>query len=433
MPGNVEHNNRTVPTNDQAIRERRKFKSFVHYMGYRKYKADLLFNGYEMAPSGTVLITKEDGTIEALVPAEEAGDEVKTLHGLLSPGFINTHCHLELSHMKGLIPPGTGLITFLTRVIRERNFQQPEIIAAAEKAENELYESGTSAVGDICNTTDTIGIKKTSRIRWRNFIEVIGFTEAVSASRMDYAGKVLNQFEQHLPMQHAHTSSNLAVSFVPHAPYSVSRSLFELINEASARKIVSIHNQESAAENELYERKTGELFRLYENLGIDPVYFEPSGKSSLQTYLPWLTKASTLILVHNTYISEADIIYAQAKKEHAADLYFCICINANRYIESTNPPLELLRKHQCRITIGTDSLASNHQLNMIDEMKTIHREFPQVPLPEILQWGTLNGAKALGMDDLLGSFTRGKQPGLVLISRLDDGHLTDASLAQRIS
>jgi imidazolonepropionase-like amidohydrolase len=83
------------------------------------------------------------------------------------------------------------------------------------------------------------------------------------------------------------------------------------------------------------------------------------------------------------------------------------------------PPLDLFRKNYCNIVLGTDSLASNWSLSILDEMKTIEKKFPQITLEEMLQWATSNGAKALGIDVQLGSFEKGKKPGVVLISEED--------------
>lgn len=95
--------------------------------------------------------------------------------------------------------------------------------------------------------------------------------------------------------------------------------------------------------------------------------------------------------------------------------FFCLCINANQYIENALPPIEMLRKNNCTIVLGTDSLASNWSLNILDEIKTIKQNFPAIALEEMLQWATINGAKALQMENDLGSFEKGKKPGVVLI------------------
>ena len=388
-------------------------------MSYRKFKADALFTGTEILPADRVLILDEQGVVESVVPFNEAGDGVEVMDGMLSPGFVNTHCHLELSHMKGKIAPGSGLVDFLIRVIKERT-AAPELVQdAMQQAAEELYQGGTIAVADICNTADSARIKAASNIHWRSFVEVLGFNEDNAAERLQFAGRVQEQFT---------TPATLS----PHAPYSVSSNLFQFINQASAGEIITLHNQEAEAENELYQHKTGDFFRLYSNLSINADRFQPSGKSSLQTYLPWLDKAATLLLVHNVAIREQDILFAQKLTGTAIDLFFCICINANKWISSTVPPLDLLRQHQCHITLGTDSYASNYQLSIPEEIKTIQQAFPHIPLSEILPWATLNGARALQLDDKLGSFEKGKQPGVVLISDVKKGKLTKESKAARL-
>src|SRR4249920_2152001 len=117
-------------------------------MGYRKFKADKLFDGYRFHEKDSVLITGDDGTVEAIVSAAEAGDDVQTFSGILSPGLINCHCHLELSHLKNVIPPHTGLIGFLCSVVTKRDFPREVIDQEIIKAEKEMYDNGIVAVGD---------------------------------------------------------------------------------------------------------------------------------------------------------------------------------------------------------------------------------------------------------------------------------------------
>jgi len=95
--------------------------------------------------------------------------------------------------------------------------------------------------------------------------------------------------------------------------------------------------------------------------------------------------------------------------------FFCLCINANQYIEDAVPPIEMFRKNNCNIILGTDSFASNWSLSIADEIKTIRNHFPNIASGEILKWATFNGAKALEMDHTLGSLDKGKKPGIILI------------------
>ncbi|MEQ1678804.1 MAG: amidohydrolase, partial [Chitinophagaceae bacterium] len=111
-------------------------------MAYLKFKADQLFDGHHFREDGSVLITTIDGMVEAIVPSSEAGDDVQTFTGILSPGLINCHCHLELSHLKNVIPPYTGLIDFLCSVVTKRDFATEIIQQEIINAEKEMYDNG---------------------------------------------------------------------------------------------------------------------------------------------------------------------------------------------------------------------------------------------------------------------------------------------------
>ena len=124
-----------------------------------------------------------------------------------------------------------------------------------------------------------------------------------------------------------------------------------------------------------------------------------------------------MILVHNTFTAEEDIVFAlDHAKEHLSGIHFCLCVNANRYIENRMPPIDILIKNKAEIVLGTDSYSSNWQLSIASEIRTIRKELPTIPLQLVLQWATINGARALERDDVLGSFETGKKPGIVLLN-----------------
>lgn len=396
-------------------------------MSYLKFNADYIFTGYELITGDdSVLIVHKNGEIDAIVSKEVAGDDIQYSQGILTPGFINCHCHLELSHLKNAIPPYSGLVPFLMSVpkLREANYQI--IQTAIQEAANELFQSGTVAVGDICNNTTIIELKKNLPLHFYNFIEAIGVQDSNAEARYNLYYNVYNLFQKELSLQ-----SN---AIVPHAPYSVSISLLQLINKESAGKTCCIHNQESLDETKWFLNKEGDLLNLFNELEIDTSSFKPTAKSSLQSYLPYLTAAKNLILVHNTFTTKDDIQFAH---EHAIknqqQLFWCICNNANRYIEQTNPPInELIQQHQ-QIVIGTDSYSSNWSLNMLDEMKTILLENNNtVSTQDVLTWATINGANALQMNTFLGSFSKGKLPGIVIIDNIENGGISKSSTAKRL-
>ena len=337
-------------------------------MGYVKFAADTIFTGTEILDKNNALIVEDSGAIADIIPMENAGGDVQFLPGMLSPGFINSHCHLELSHLKNVIAQKTGLISFIESILQKR-FAEPGVIASAiEKKEQEMWENGIVGVGDICNTTDTLITKNKSRIRYRNFIELLGFLPERADEVFQAGKKVYNSFCEN-------DKSAGFTSYAPHAPYTVSENLFKKINDADAGKIASIHNQESLDEDLFFKGEENGFQHLYKHLGIDISFFKPTGKSSLQTYFSSLEKLSTIILVHNTFTNEEDILFLQESiKKNPQQIYFCLCPNANLYIENILPPVHLFRKNNLKILLGTDSLASNTSLSVLDEIKTLRRE-----------------------------------------------------------
>src|SRR4029079_17792544 len=194
-------------------------------MVYRKFKADQLFDGYRLHDPGPVLIADEEGVIIEIVNQADAGGEIENFKGILSPGLINCHCHLELSHLKNVIPPHTGLIDFLCSVVTKRGFDPLIIQEEIVKAEKEMYDNGIVAVGDIGNTADTANTKSKSKIYWQNFVEVLGFTDEKAEENILLYKNVTKTLEEKL-----HTSNiQHRTVLVPHAPYSISPKTFQLI------------------------------------------------------------------------------------------------------------------------------------------------------------------------------------------------------------
>ena len=375
-----------------------------------------MFDGYNLLQD-RVLLIDENGTVVDVVPAKEVGADAEKLEGLLIPGFINCHCHLELSHMKGKIPERTGLVDFVFKVVTERGAQEEEILEAIAKAEAEMRKGGIVAVGDICNNTTTIPQKQQGNLQYYNFIEASGWLPSVSEMRFERAKKLYDEFAE---IQNSKAKIQNS-SIVPHAPYSVSENLWNSIQPFFENKIVSVHNQETQYEDDFFLEGTGDFRRMYELMKIDNSHHAPTKKSSLQSYFEKLAGAKNIILVHDTFTKQEDIDFVNRVLKlrtpgSQPQTFFCLCVNANQYIEDALPPIELFRRNNCTIVLGTDSLASNWSLSILDKIKTIRKNLPKIPLEEILGWATINGAKALGVANALGSFEKGKRPGAALIA-----------------
>jgi len=387
---------------------------------YQKFQATQIFTGTELLEDQLVLITQKDGTIEGLVGIEDAGEDIQNWEGIIAPGFINAHCHLELSHMKGMIPAHTGLQDFVKQIVGLRKVEDTIIQEAIIAAENEMFDNGIVAVGDISNTIDTLAQKEKQKLAYYNFIEIYDLDPSRAPEKIKAGLDIQAQFQ----------NKGLLAALVPHAPYSCTFALLKLLATHFGLHTISMHNQETAAENEFFEKKTGDFLGMYERTKVSLDFFHATGLSSIQSVLPKIKTAATSILVHNSFTSAADI---NTVKKEMAHPYWCLCPNANQYIEQAMPPIELLRANGANIIIGTDSYASNWTLSILDELKTIQDHHPSIELTEMLTWATLNGARALQMDTTLGSFEKGKKPGIILIEGLHtNGQLQKTSTSKRI-
>jgi cytosine/adenosine deaminase-related metal-dependent hydrolase len=375
----------------------------------RKLTADYIFSAHTGMLEQHCLVTDDDGVVAGILPLAEAGSAgVEVYHGVLCPGFINTHCHLELSHLRGQITKHTGFVGFAKELIPKRGSFTPEQIQqAVSEADEEMYRNGIVAVGDICNTTDTLAVKQQQRMHYHSFIELLGFDPARAADALKSGQELRKQF------------GTLPNSLVPHAPYSVSPELMRMIAYVhnAEQTPITIHNQESASENEFFEKGTGRVNELYAFLHMDISFFKPKGKSALQSYLHELYSDSPLLLVHNTFSTAADIAYATQTHKN---LYWCFCPKANLYIENRLPDYKLFTEAGVKITLGTDSLASNDTLSILDEMKTIAAAAPWITTEQLLTWATANGAEALRMQEQLGTFEKGKKPGVLQLKNLGE-------------
>lgn len=377
-------------------------------MAYRKFQATQLFTGTRLLNDPVVLVADQQGTIQDIIPASEAGDDVQLLEGMLCPGFVNAHCHLELSHMLGLIPRHTGLVNFVKSVITQRHFDEALIREAIHNAAITMQSNGIVAVGDICNNTLTLQQKLEGGLHYQHFVEVSGWNPLIAQKRLDQSLQYLQAYQDVFP---GHSS------LVPHAPYSVSAALWESMTPYFEGQTITIHNQECQAENELFRQGSGDFLKLYDSMGIQNNSFSATGQNSLPSYLHYLQQAARLILVHNSFTTDTDLEYLMQFK--GPEVFMCLCPNANLYIENILPPVNLFRQFGIPLVLGTDSLASNNQLSILSEIRLLLEAFPQIPLSELLQWATYNGARALNRDSRLGSFAPQTKPGILLLPVAD--------------
>lgn len=366
-----------------------------------------------------VLILEDDKIVKVDSRDNHDPSSIEVFDGVLVPGFVNTHCHLELSHMKAKVDTGIGLIPFISSVVQFRDIEQSIIDEAIKAGDQEMYDNGIVAVGDISNKGDTAATKSSSKIDYYTFVEMFDFLNPMMT-----AGAI-DQYQASYDLQS--DQGNNKKNFVPHAPYTVSPDLFSFIYKNNPEDCtVSIHNQETYDENLLFQKKEGGFLDFYKAFDISLDTFQSTGKTSIHYAMSHMDPTKRTLFVHNTMTNAEDIKQAQ---QWSDNVFWATCPNANMYIENRLPSYKLFIDSGANMTIGTDSLTSNWQLSILEEMKTIHKFQSFVSFERLLTWATINGAKSLGYDDRLGSFEVGKSPGVNLLYN-DDGEEFDLLTSQ---
>jgi cytosine/adenosine deaminase-related metal-dependent hydrolase len=375
----------------------------------RYFSAQYIFTNSGPPLKRAVICAEDDGTIVSVTDNNGILEEMHSVefhNGIIVPGFINCHCHLELSWMKNKIEGGRGLGSFLSELNAVRTLNsslnpENEIKAADRK----MAEEGVVVCADICNTDSTFSIKTKSRIKYINLLEIYGIDPAKAEKRLEEIMRVSEKADEH----------RLEWYLVPHSVYSVSLPLFRSLKEKTmSNRITSVHFLESEDERDLISERSGRLMEAYSKI-LSPSSVINPAENHVSAVVNEITGSGSLILVHNTYISKEDIRQLGGR----GALFFCLCPNSNLNIEGKLPPLSLLKNENCEVVIGTDGLSSNRELSMLSELRTLQEGFPEVKLEELIRFATLNGAKALNCSDLTGSIEPGKKPGLVLIKNVD--------------
>ncbi|MDP3467793.1 MAG: amidohydrolase family protein [Daejeonella sp.] len=388
----------------------------------RYLSADYIFPvSSEPVKDGVVVLNESGEIMDVLNPTQSSTipGTIEHFQGIITPGFVNSHCHLELSHLHGKIPEGTGLVSFVKNVISQRTAGEEQVLSAMKTNDRLMFENGIVAVGDISNNHLSKSIKQNSSIYYHTFIELLGFDPEKAEAVFNRALELKSEF------------APFPASVVPHAPYSVSEKLFGLLREYSERheNLCSMHNQESRAENDLFISKSGEFPDFYKWMKQDLNFFNARYQSSIQCILPLLSAKQKTLLVHNTFTKPEDIAAMVASGK---EINWCFCPNANLYIEGKLPEINKFLDHSHKITVGTDSLASNDKLCILSELKVLKEHFPELPFSQTIRWATLNGAAFLGIDNRYGSIEKGKTPGLNLVKNVNGSELAPYSTIKKL-
>ncbi len=357
----------------------------------------------------------EDGTVLGVESREGIDSHYGTefYSGIMIPGMVNAHTHLELSYLKGQVAPGGGFTGFADGLAAVRNdFTRQEQERAADYYHAHMFAEGISAVGDISNGDVTFGIKKRSRIHYHTFLELFGLGARA---------------ETMLPLLANARAKGLAATITPHSTYSLEERAFREAVGGPQNAPLSVHFMESREEEELYAGR-GAMHEWYGGRGM-AVEFPALYASPVERIIRSIPADRRILLVHNTFITRREVDMLAG--HFGPNVTFVLCPRSNLYINDAVPPARMLMDAGVRVAIGTDSLASNTRLSMIDELKLLR----SIPLETLLHWATAAGAVALGVDNICGTIETGKRPGVALIEGVDMERmeLTPGATARRLA
>lgn len=368
----------------------------------------------------------EDGTVTTVGACEDPASEEHFFQGAIVPGFVNAHCHVELSHLHRKFRKGTGMAGFIDQINELRDWAGHEVKTRLVKEwMDKMWSDGVSAMADISNDDSSFPVKASHPMYTRTFLEVFGSEPHMCEGVMTDV----------LQLNAAADAAGIDAAPTPHSCYTMSPQLLSASAGAGLEKgYVSYHSQESMEEEDLIRYGSGAMYENRKRSGMStpPV----TGGSSLEYFIDRLADVRKgpydehILLVHNVCLSQTDIDVA---KKVMNNVYWAVCPLSNIFIHDALPPIPLMRDNKLNIMVGTDSLSSNDDLDMVRELYCLHENFPDVTMNELLVWACLNGARFLSKDEILGSLTPGKKPGLVFIGNLDaEGNLTAESRSERI-
>lgn len=396
-------------------------------MGVKRIVAAYVYTLETAEPvrNGFVEYDESDGTILRTGVCDDPASE-DVIDGAIVPGFVNAHCHIELSHLHGKFYKGSGMAGFIDQINALRDWAGREVkVELTQKWMDRMWADGVSAMADISNDDSSFDVKASHKMYTRTFLEVFG-SEPHMCEEVMADVTALDQLAGQKGIDAAPT---------PHSCYTMSPALLSASAAAGlAKGYLSYHSQESQEEEDLLISGSGAMYenRKRNGMSTPPV----TGESSLKYFIDRLADAAPapydqhILLVHNVCLKQDDI---DAAKKVMKNVYWAVCPLSNIFIHNALPPIDLMRDNGLAIAVGTDSLSSNDDLSMIKEIACLKENFPHVPMGEIFTWASLNGARFLSKDDVLGSIAPGKRPGMVLVKGIDaDGNVTKESTSERL-
>jgi cytosine/adenosine deaminase-related metal-dependent hydrolase len=318
--------------------------------------------------------------------------------GVLLPGLVNAHAHVELSHLAGKVPFGGGFVPWVESVVASRGrFADEDVRTATGAAIRFMEERGTVALGDVANGLGHVDLLAASRLSAVVFLELLAWDPAKADSTLTWA-------EDRVSTTTPRLRPGLDVRLAAHAPHSVSPALLRRLVERGGP--AAIHLAESPDEAAFLADGGGCWPAFLEGRGLGHVAFSPPRASPVRYADGLGVLHPRLVAAHGVQVDAADREVLARRGVHVV-----LCPRSNRNLGVGTADAPALLAAGVRLSLGTDSLASVETLDVLDDAVLLHRQFPGLEPAAIVRMATLGGAEALGFGDL-GAIAPGKRAAL---------------------
>ncbi len=364
-----------------------------------------LLNGWIALDRGRIAAVGRAG---AALPIRDEAPLVDLGSYAVLPALVNAHVHLELSWLRGQVPKAGSFTAWVPAMLQRRSAiaaDDPGILPAIHAAIADVRASGTGWVGDISNSLVTVEPLRRSALDGVVFHEVLRFKAADADEILERALRAQDAYG---------TSGRFPVSLAPHAPYSVSPRLFQGLRAAAATTPFlpsSVHVAESPEESELLADGQGAWRALLERMNAWDPEWTPPGTSPVKYLEQMRVLGPRMLAVHGVQCDDADLAVVKA-----TGATLVTCPRSNRYVGVGDPPVARFYRSGAPVAVGTDSLASNDDLNLFSELALMRRLAPDVPAAALLESATKVGAKALGVEPEAGTIEPGKRAALIAVA-----------------
>lgn len=363
------------------------------------------------APVRDGWVAVRSGRIEAFGGADDAPAGARDLGNVaLLPALVNAHTHLELSWLRGRVPPAASFVDwmkglFVTRGGRSERPEDRHVTDAARQAAHEMRDCGTGAVGDISNSLASVEPARAAGLRGIVFHELLGFNLTTGQSVIDT--RPLRRTAAHLG------GEALGVSVAPHAPYSVSPELFRAIRQEvdqSELPITSVHLAESESEVDFLRDGSGPWPGILKWVGSTRADWSPPGQSPVHYLAELGVLDNRTLVVHGVQCDDSALGVLAG-----LGCTLVTCPRSNQWVGVGAPPIERFYASGVKVAVGTDSLASVADLNLFAELQAMRWLAPAVAARDLLRSATQVGADALGLGSDMGSIEVGKRADLIAV------------------